>query len=376
MAAQKAQLLGAVGGQTPQLKISEAASGRFFVAPARESRPLLNIPHVLNAQQFTPNQLERLFLRADELRKMLAIPTSRRSLASRYKGHQLCSLFYEPSTRTRLSFEQAATKLGVGIVSTENAREFSSAAKGETIEDSTRVINEYDFSIIVLRHHETGSALRAASVSNVPIINAGDGMGEHPTQALLDAYTIKREKGRLDRLHVVMGGDLRHGRTVRSLAQLLSKYTKNHISFVSMPGLKMQDDVLKILRAQGTTFKEFFSMEDARSIALRDADVVYWTRTQTERLAESEKDLFAQNTKLSSPNHKSTQASVSSFVIDLKVARLMKKDTIIMHPLPRVWEITPEVDNDPRAKYFEQAGNGLYIRMALLDTLLSRRMHL
>lgn len=381
MTAQTAQLLGESGELIPTIETSQAADGRFFDTVNPEQDNSLSSAHILNAQQFTPAHLETLFTRADELRELSLHQTGKRELVSRYAGLQLCSLFYEPSTRTRLSFEQAATKMGMGVVSTENAREFSSAAKGETIEDSTRVLNEYDFSAIVLRHHETGSAARAAAVSDAPIINAGDGKGEHPTQALLDTYTIEREMGRLNNLHVVMGGDLKHGRTVRSLAQLLAKFPKNHISFVSTPNLKMEDDILSILDAQGTTYDETLNMDEARTSVMRDADVVYWTRTQTERFAGADRrsarrklgEFIYRITGISA-QAKQDPVAASSFVIDKATTELMKKSAVIVHPLPRVWEITSEVDDDPRAKYFQQAGNGLYVRMALLDSILSKQL--
>ncbi len=230
------------------------------------------------------------------------------------------------------------------MISTENAGEYSSAIKGETLEDTIRTVNAYA-DAVVIRHKETGAADRAAAVSTVPIINAGDGKGEHPTQALLDLYTIQREKGRLDSLRIVIGGDLAHGRTARSLAQVVSLYRGNHITFVSVPELQIGDDIKLYLSRHGTTHHE----TDNLLAALKDADVVYWTRLQKERL--------------------SNPALESSFVIDEKALKAMPKDTVIMHPLPRVKEIAAAVDTDPRAAYFRQVENGLYIRMALFDQL-------
>lgn len=334
-----------------QIKIPEAADGRFFneIEPLPVTESTDN-SHVLTVQQFHPEQLDNMFERADELRIQANDNETRRTLAQRYIGRQMCSLFYEPSTRTRLSFEQAGAKMGMGVVSTENAREFSSAAKGETIEDTIQVLNEYDFDVIVLRHNETGSAARAAAVSDVPVINAGDGKGEHPTQALLDTYTIKQNHGRLDNLRIVMGGDLKHGRTVRSLAQLLSKYDGNHISFVSIPELQIGDDIKDILGLNGTTYDETTDMNAAFS----QADVVYWTRLQKERLE----------------NHDAIPEG--GFTIDEASLSVMPEGATIMHPLPRVGEIDEKVDQDKRAVYFRQAGNGLYVRMALLDSILSK----
>lgn len=304
--------------------------------------------HVLSINQFDQEGLRALFKKADEFQDLDHDPSSRRELADRYHGRQLCSLFYEPSTRTRLSFEAAAVKLGMGVVSTENAREFSSAAKGETIEDTIQVINGYHFDAVVLRHHETGAAKQAASVSKMPIINAGDGKGEHPTQALLDLYTIYRKFGRLDNLNVVIGGDLANGRTARSLALALSKYDGNTITFVSIPQLQIGQDIKQALDTSGTTYSESADVNEA----VKSADVVYWTRLQKERLEKG-------------------VTIADNFTITADTAALMPKTAIIMHPLPRVDEISVEVDSDPRAYYFEQAANGLYIRMALLDAILS-----
>jgi aspartate carbamoyltransferase catalytic subunit len=276
--------------------------------------------HILTADQFTPKELASLFEKTDSLRRLSDGTGTRKELASRHTDKQICSLFYEPSTRTRTSFEAAALKL-----------------------------NEYDFAAVVIRHPQTGAVAEAAAVSQVPIINAGDGKGDHPTQSLLDIYTIYRHFGRLDNLRVVMGGDLLNGRTVRSLAKLLSKYPNNRLVFVSLPELQMAADVKEILRASNTAFEETETME----AALAGADVVYWTRLQKERLESS-----------------SSLAS-GGFVIDAKALQILPKQAIIMHPLPRVDEIAVEVDSDPRAKYFEQAGNGLYIRMALLDQIVS-----
>ncbi len=304
--------------------------------------------HVLSADQFTTADLSKLFNQAEAMRAGVADKEKRRTLAARHTGKQICSLFYEPSTRTRISFEAAALKLGMGVVSTENAGEFSSASKGETIADTMRVINQYGFSAVIIRQPVTGTVAEAASVSEVPIINAGDGKGEHPTQSLLDLYTIHRRFNHLDNLKVVMGGDLRNGRTVRSLAKMLAKYPNNHISFVSIPELQMGDDIKEVLRTSGTTFDESETMESA----LKEADVVYWTRLQKERLDASD------------------SLSGGGFILNTEALRILPKQAIIMHPLPRVDEIAAEVDADPRAKYFEQAGNGLYIRMALLDHIV------
>lgn len=309
--------------------------------------------HILSAEQFTRPQLEDFFISANRMRALdEGSLKDRRKLASRHIGRQLISLFYEPSTRTRISFELAAVKEGMGYVSTESAREFSSASKGETLEDTIRVLGEYNADVLVLRHHETGAAARAADAApeHMAIINAGDGKGEHPTQALLDAYTINSHLGQLSGANIVLGGDLRQGRTARSLTKLLSRYPDNTFTFVSTPGFEMADDVKEFVEAEGATWRE----TDDVHAAVKDADVVYWTRLQRERLDSGAK---AQDTE---------------FVIDQSVLNVMNKNAIIMHPLPRVGEILKEVDADPRAQYFQQAGNGLYLRMALLDSVLSQ----
>ncbi len=233
----------------------------------------------------------------------------------------------------------------------KNAREFSSATKGETLEDTIRVLDEYNADLLVMRHHETGAAERAVAIDpHMHIINAGDGKGEHPTQALLDTYTIYNTHQRLDNLTVVLGGDLRQGRTARSLAKVLALYPGNELTFVSAPGFEMGQDVKGFTAERGVKWSE----TDDIHTAVTDADVVYWTRLQRERLQQGE---LAQD---------------EQFIINQSVLECMKPTATILHPLPRVAEIAPEVDADPRAAYFRQAGNGLYVRMALLDHLLTQ----
>lgn len=298
--------------------------------------------HVIESQQFDRETIELLFERADTLQK---------NPSPILAGKILASLFYEPSTRTRFSFESAMLKLGGSVMSTENAREFSSAAKGETLEDSIRVFNYYA-DVIVLRHPEKGSSERAASVATVPIINAGDGAGQHPTQALLDLYTIQKERGAIDGSRVLLVGDLAHGRTVRSLSYLLGKFKDVSVTFVSPKELKMGDGIKEYLDRHGVHWEE----KDNWDEALTEADVLYQTRIQKERFADPE--LYA-------------RVKGSLVLTPQEVAR-MKGDAIIMHPLPRVDEIDPAVDELPQARYFEQAGYGLPVRMALLEMLLKR----
>lgn len=292
--------------------------------------------HVIDSQQFTRIDLEKIFRIADGIKKRKGSPM---------KGKVMASLFYEPSTRTRFSFETAMKRLGGEVVSTENAREFSSAAKGETLEDSIRVMNEY-VDVIVMRHYEMGAAARAAAVSRIPIINAGDGPGQHPTQALLDLYTIRRELGHIDNISIAMVGDLKNGRTIRSLSGVLCNYKNIQITFVSPEGLKIGDDIKEYLKKHGVKYDETEKLESI----INTADVIYQTRIQKERFA-SEKEYLKYK---------------GCYVINGAMADKMKKKSIIMHPLPRVDEILPEVDSSPKAAYFRQAGYGLLVRMALL----------
>jgi aspartate carbamoyltransferase catalytic subunit len=302
--------------------------------------------HVLSARQFDQDQIAEIFEGAHAMREALETREGKQELVASHVGEVAATLFYEPSTRTRLSFESAATRLGMGLVSTENAKEFSSEIKGETLEDSIRTVEAYA-GVIIMRHGDDDSAERAAAVSSVPIVNAGAGKGEHPTQALLDLFTIQEKKQRTDNLHVVIGGDLAHGRTARSLAQLLSLYDGNRISFVSTHELQIGRDIIDHLNDKDTKHAETDDMFEA----IRDADVVYWTRLQKERLEDS--------------------SLQSAFTIDQAALQVMSPHAIIMHPLPRNHEIATSVDADPRAAYFDQVKNGLYVRMALLDMLLT-----
>jgi aspartate carbamoyltransferase catalytic subunit len=299
--------------------------------------------HIVAVTEFDRDWIERLFDLADTMR------TDTR-YSSSLNGKVLATLFYEPSTRTRLSFESAMVRLGGQYISTENAREFSSAIKGETVEDTIRIVAGYA-DAIVIRHHEQGAAKRAAAVSPVPIINGGDGPGEHPTQALLDFYTIRAELKRLDGLKVALVGDLRFGRAARSLALLFRLIPSTELIFVSPPAVPMGVDIRDALTEHGVAWRD----EPNLSEALAEADVVYQTRIQKERFPTS--DEF--------------DAAKGVYVIDSNSMQLMKQDAILLHPLPRVDEISPNVDSDPRAAYFRQARNGVYVRMALLHQLLN-----
>ncbi len=305
----------------------------------------MKLHHVIEAQQFDLAAMDHLFRVTEEMERVVA-----RGGTDDFHSRLMATLFYEPSTRTRFSFEAAMHRLGGRVISTENAAEFSSVAKGETLEDTIRIMNGY-VDVIVLRHNEVGAAKRAAAVSRVPVINAGDGAGQHPSQALLDLYTIRKEIGSIDGLKIAMVGDLAQGRTVRSLAYLLSKFKDIKMYFVAPPLLKMKEDILQHLRERGIWFAE----ESGLDRVLPQVDVVYQTRVQKERFGDRIADY---------------ETCRDVYVINQASLQLMKPDAIIMHPLPRLGEIAMEVDQDRRAAYFRQAQNGLFVRMALLETLL------
>lgn len=307
------------------------------MAVAAEPRRL---EHVISSEQFDRECLDDLFARADGL-------AGHRD--QRLAGRIMATLFYEPSTRTRLSFESAMLRLGGSVVGTEAAREFSSVIKGETLEDTIRMVSSYA-DLIVLRHDQAGAAARAAAVSSVPVVNAGDGPGEHPTQALLDLYTIRSERGSAEGVHIAFCGDLRFGRTVHSLVQLLSLHPGVRMSFVAPEVVQVGADLQSRMRTAGVPFRLTDRLDDV----IDSVDVVYQTRVQKERFADLE----------------DFDAARQAIRIDAEVMRALPERAIVMHPLPRVDEIATEVDADPRAAYFRQARNGVAIRMALLDLLL------
>ena len=302
--------------------------------------------HVIESQQFDLASLEAIFSMSEEMEQVVQHYGS--NILNR---RVMATLFYEPSTRTRLSFESAMARLGGAVITTESAQEFSSAAKGETLEDTIRVVAGYA-DVIVLRHFESGASQRAAEVAGIPVINAGDGAGQHPTQSLLDMYTIRREIGRIDSISIALVGDLANGRTVRSLCYLLAKYKSPKIYFVAPSVVRMKEDIKDYLRRHDTDFEE---VEDLHAVA-REVDVIYQTRIQRERFGDRP--------------HEYEQAR-GKYIIDQSVLDCMRKGAIVMHPLPRVDEIDTVVDGDPRAAYFRQAHNGLYVRMALLRMLLA-----
>jgi aspartate carbamoyltransferase catalytic subunit len=302
----------------------------------------MKLHHIIESQQFTLPTLIELFERADQMERIVA-----RGGTQDYQNKIMASLFYEPSTRTRFSFESAMLRLGGRVISTERAHEFSSVMMGETLEDTVRVVGNY-CDVIVLRHDSVGGAKRAAAASTVPVINAGDGKGgQHPTQALLDLYTIYRELGSIDGVKVAMVGNLLDGRTVHSLAYLLGKFERVKIYFVAPPTLQMRKDILDYL----TEHDVWFSLESDLAKVLPEVDVVYVTRIEPEKIPTQ-------------------QNQPSPYYLDEAGIRQLRPNALILHPLPRLNEIATAVDNDPRAAYFRQTKNGVLIRMALLTSVL------
>jgi aspartate carbamoyltransferase catalytic subunit len=312
-------------------------------APPAEAAAAGNrkLRHVIESQQFTVPLLMELFQRTRGMERIVA-----RGGTLEYQNRVMATLFYQPSTRTRFSFEAAMHRLGGRVLSSEQASTFSSEIEGEQVEDTIRIIGGYS-DVIVIRHHEEGGARRAAEVSPVPVINAGDGQGgQHPTQALLDLYTIYRERP-LDGLSIAFIGELDRGRTARSLAYLLAKFERVKIFFISPPELQMRSDILEYLERHNVQYE----LESEIDKVIGQADVLYQTRIAPQRASAAHRSRFAINAAL--------------------LGR-MKKDAMILHPLPRTVEIEKAVDDDPRAMYFRQARNGVFVRMALLTMLLDK----
>ena len=302
---------------------------------------------IISVKQFSRSDLEYVFGVAHEMRGMV----ERVGTFDLLKGKILANLFYEPSTRTSSSFTAAMERLG-GSVIPINEVKYSSVTKGESLTDTIRTLECYA-DVIVLRHPETGSAAIAAKAARKPIINAGDGIGEHPTQALLDTFTIFEElgAGQIDGMSVTMLGDLRYGRTVHSLARLLSLFNVK-INYVSPEILRMPREVMEEVGTKGIPQAEFDSLEKV----LPETDVLYVTRVQKERFEDP-----ADYEKVR-----------GAYVIDPQIMEAAKREMIVMHPLPRVGEISVDFDDDPRAAYFRQMEYGLYVRMALLAMVLGK----
>lgn len=305
---------------------------------------------ILSLDQFNPHSIDSLFAITDHMRVVAqkALPSDL------LKGNIIVLLFYEPSSRTRGSFDAAVKQLGGQTVVVENPQQFSSVSKGETFEDTIRVFESYS-DAIVLRHPEKGSALKAAKTAQfVPIINAGDGVGEHPTQALLDLYTIYNHTKTLSGLTCVFAGDIKNGRTINSLLKGLSLYKNNNIYLLSPDELKLSQTDLTHYKKSGLKINEIKSIDEIP----KKANFWYWTRVQKERFKNSN-DYHKVNNK---------------FVVTPEILnKYAGKDTILMHPLPRVGEILETVDKDSRAVYLRtQVRNGMYIRMALLALVLGK----
>jgi len=301
---------------------------------------------VLSVAQFDRDRLDYIFARAREMREMVL----RIGGTDLLRGHVLACLFYEPSTRTSSSFIAAMERLGGGVIPITQGVQFSSVSKGETLADTVRTLEQYA-DIIVLRHPEIGSSQLAADYASVPVINAGDGPGEHPTQALLDLFTIREELGRLDGLKVAMIGDLRYGRTVQSLTKLLLQYDVS-LRFVSPEILRLPLNTMNQVIDAGVNVRETHDVADV----IQNADVLYVTRVQKERFSD-----LAQYEEVK-----------NYYEITPELMAQAKEKMIVLHPLPRVGEIHYAVDSDPRAAYFRQVKNGMYIRMALLAAVLGR----
>jgi len=327
----------------------------MHIPPARRQSPYLPFGEnkesawygkdILSVRQFSVDDLNYIFGVANEMRGMV----KRIGTFDLLKGKILANLFYEPSTRTSSSFTSAMERLG-GSVIPINEVKYSSVSKGESLADTVRTLECYA-DVIVLRHPEVGSAALAAQYARKPVINAGDGVGEHPTQALLDMFTIFAELGSAEGLTVTMLGDLKYGRTVHSLARLLSLFNVR-LNYVSPAILRMPQEVVDEVAAKGIPQTAFDRLEDA----LPQTDVLYVTRVQKDRFEDVQ--VYEQ--------------VKGQFVVNPEIMKLANSEMIVMHPLPRVGEISLDFDDDPRAAYFRQMEYGLHVRMALLAMVLGK----
>ena len=298
--------------------------------------------HLINPLDFSVEVIDKLLSLANDIEK------NPEKYKEACKGKKLATLFYEPSTRTRLSFEAAMLNLGGSVLGFSEATS-SSASKGESVADTIRIISCYA-DIAAMRHPKEGAALVAANNSSIPVINAGDGGHQHPTQTLTDLLTIKSLKGRLDNITIGLCGDLKFGRTVHSLINALLRYDNVKFVLISPPELKVPKYIIERIEAAGAEYKEVTKLEDV----IGELDLLYMTRVQRERFFNEEDYIRLKD----------------SFVLDKKKMKMAKEDMLVLHPLPRVNEISVEVDKDPRAVYFKQAQYGVYVRMALILTLL------
>lgn len=298
--------------------------------------------HLMSPLDFSCEELEKLFVLADDIKN------NKEKYAHMCNGKILATCFYEPSTRTRLSFESAMIRLGGQVIGFSDAGS-SSAAKGESVSDTIRVISGYA-DICAMRHPKEGAPMVAMEKSLIPVINAGDGGHQHPTQTLTDLLTIRSMKGRLDGFTIGLCGDLKFGRTVHSLINALVRYDNIRFIFISPDELRIPDYIIEMLKAKNIPFEEVTKLEDV----MPQLDLLYMTRVQKERFFNEEDYIRLKD----------------FYILDTAKMELAKKDMLVLHPLPRVNEISVEVDNDPRAAYFDQAQYGVYVRMALILTLL------
>jgi len=301
---------------------------------------------IISVSQFTRESLDYIFGVAQEMRAIVR----RAGSTDLLKGTVLACLFYEPSTRTSSSFIAAMSRLGGTVIPITQGVQFSSVSKGESLPDTIRTLEQYA-DVIVLRHPEAGASEIAAKYARKPIINAGDGIGEHPTQSLLDLFTVKEELGQIDGLSIAMVGDLKYGRTVHSLTRLLCLYDVE-LSFVSPEILRLPLDIMNQVRACNLPVRETYDVADV----IETVDVLYVTRVQKERF----------------PDLSQYDEVKGYYEITPELMERAKKKMIVMHPLPRVGEIHYAIDDDPRAAYFRQMENGMYIRMALLAAVLGK----
>lgn len=298
--------------------------------------------HLMSPLDFTVEELDQLFDLANDIEK------NPEKYAHICEGKKLATCFYEPSTRTRLSFEAAMLNLGGSVIGFSDAGS-SSAAKGESVSDTIRVISCFA-DICAMRHPKEGAPMVAATRSKIPVINAGDGGHQHPTQTLTDLLTIRSLKGRLDNFTIGLCGDLKFGRTVHSLINALVRYDNIHFIFISPEELRVPDYITDMLKEKGITYEEVISLESC----MPQLDLLYMTRVQKERFFNEEDYVRLKD----------------FYILDKAKMQLAKEDMLVLHPLPRVNEISVEVDDDPRAAYFPQVQYGVYVRMALILTLL------
>lgn len=298
--------------------------------------------HVMSPLDFTTDELEQLFDLAADIEK------NPQKYAHKCDGKKLATCFYEPSTRTRLSFESAMINLGGQVIGFSDAGS-SSASKGESVSDTIRVISCFA-DICAMRHPKEGAPMVAAAHSRIPVINAGDGGHQHPTQTLTDLLTIRSLKGRLDHFTIGLCGDLKFGRTVHSLIRALVRYEDIHFVFISPEELRVPDYITDMLKEMGISYEENISLEET----IADLDLLYMTRVQKERFFNEEDYVRLKD----------------FYILNKQKMELAKPDMLVLHPLPRVNEISVEVDDDPRAVYFKQVQYGVYVRMALILTLL------